>query len=115
MMSAAEQEQFGITSANDVTADPSAVTPAPKVSASEAVKIAATHVGFQQANARILHGTARPIAAEPDRSVWVILFGGGDLPVLGPPGRPPQPVTQRTFTGVVVDDVTGAVLTWFMR
>lgn len=114
-MSAEDQQMFGITNANDVTTDPSKLTPAQAASASQAVKTAAAHIGIQAANARILHASVRVIAAEPDRSAWVVLFGGGDLPVLGPPGQSPRPLVARTFTGVVVDDTTGAVLTWFMR
>jgi hypothetical protein len=114
-MSAEDQQVFGITNAADVTADPSKVTPAPAVSADRAVRTAAAHIGVQAANASVLHASVRVIAAEPDRSAWVVLFGGGDLPVLGPPGRSPLPVVARKFTGVVVDDATGAVLTWFMR
>lgn len=115
MMSEEEQRSFGISNASDVTGDPSVVTPAPAITHTEAVRIAGAHVAFEPRNARILRAAVRRFSDQAERSVWVILFGGGELPVLGPAGRPTQPPTRRTFTGVVVDDVTGAVLTWFMR
>jgi hypothetical protein len=114
MLSPEDQERFGITSARDVTQDPTAVTPTPAVRASDAVTTAAAHVGFQAVNARILHGSART-AAGAEVAAWVVLFGGGELPVFGPPGRPSVPPVARRFTGVVVNDSSGEVVTWFMR
>ena len=114
-MTTEELQQFGIADARDVTRDSSHVAPAPAVNSARAVTIAANHIGFHPTNARILHGVVRSPSTQADRSVWVVLFGGGELPVLGPASRPSQPIVERTYTGVIVDDNTGVVLSWFMR
>jgi hypothetical protein len=113
MMTADELKQFGIVQVADVTDDPSVVAP-PALPSAQAIDLAAKHLGRSDRNVRLLHGSAKPIYEQPARSVWIVLFTGGNLPVLGPPGAS-RPVVPIRFTGVELDDQSGEVLTWFMH
>ena len=113
MMTADEQKQFGVVQVVDVTDDPTVVA-APALPAAQAVDLAGKHLGRSDRNVRLLHGSAKPIHEQPARSVWIVLFTGGNLPVLGPAGAS-RPVVSIRFTGVELDDRSGEVLTWFMH
>lgn len=116
LASAADLQMFGLTATTDVTDNPVALNASStKVTSDDAVNIAAQWLSRgSTTGVRVLHGPATPVESEPERSVWVILFPGGELPVIGPPGASTS-MGQARFTGVEVDDQTGEVLTWFMR
>ena len=114
MLTARELSMFEISQALDVTSNPGALTVAPVVSSSQAIDIASKHLGRAQANVRLLHALAKPIHENPVRSVWIVMFAGGNLPILGPAANTISPRPLR-FAAVEVDDTTGDVLTWFMN
>lgn len=114
MMSPADMKQFGILRATDLTGAPSDTLPPTVVKYSDAVGIAARATGRSPQDARVLHGSAKPIFGEPARSVWVVLFNNPQIPVLGPAGALRVPAAGR-YLGVEIDDQTGEVLTWFMH
>src|SRR5438105_7152417 len=91
MLTAREIEIFEISQAVDITSNPAALTVIPRVPSSQAVDIASRHLGRGQTNVRILHAVARPIHDLPARSVWIVMFAGGTLPVLGPAGNTVAP------------------------
>lgn len=113
MMTADEMTQFGIVQVTDVTDDPGVVAP-PALSSAQAIDLAAKHLSRSDRNVRLLHGSAKPIHEQPARSVWIVLFTGGNLPVLGPSGAS-RPIVPIRFTGVELDDRSGEVLTWFIH
>ena len=110
MFTSDELTQFEISQVADVTDQPTAV--ASSVGYAQAVAIASAHLGRPSTNVRVLHGSAKPIHALPERSVWIVMFAGGNLPALGP-GSAASPRALR-FAAVEIDDATGEILTWFM-
>lgn len=114
MLSVQEMAIFEISQAIDVTSNPAALRIVPPLPASQAVDIASHHLGRASTNVRVLHAMAKPIHGLPARSVWIVMFSGGTLPVLGPAGNTLAPRPLR-FAAVEIDDKTGEVLTWFMN
>jgi hypothetical protein len=114
MLTPQQMTVFEITQALDVSSNPGALTVPPVVSSSQAIDIASRHLGRSQTNVRLLHALAKPIHEYPARSVWIVMFAGGALPVLGPAGNTITPRPMQ-FAAVEVDDTTGEVLTWFMN
>ncbi len=112
MLTASELARFQIAEVQDVTGNPSAVSPTPPITYAQAVDIAAKKLGRPATNVRVLHGSAKAIHDMPTQPVWIVMFTGGTVPALGPKNSfTPRPLR---FAAVMIDDATGDVMTWFM-
>jgi hypothetical protein len=114
LMSAYDLTQFGF----DVNASSSTV--GAQVDSATAIATAERATGATEPQEVIHSTTARVSPAGPARTVWIVLFlgaWGGDMPAGPAPDRYSTTPLRKTvfdYTGVVVDDQTGAVLYAFM-
>lgn len=100
-----DQDQLGL----HLTARPTDLTAA-RVSALSASKAAAAALGTGDTPAEVLHAMVAPDASSAERSVYVVIFSGGEPLPGGPEGNQPHATVSR---GVVIDDSTGEVLRLF--
>lgn len=112
MLTDDEFEVLGIQDAVEVTPG-SGAFPAARVRTEVAVAVAYDELGVKGEKVRILHALTPRYVGEEPRTVWVVLFSGGQSP-FGGPGRGSEP-TQYRLTGIIVEDQTGEFLGGFMH
>jgi hypothetical protein len=84
-LSSYDQQQLNLIL--DAPANRAPITPV-TVTQAEAAAIAASYLGRSDEPASIHHGLAARTASEAERSVWIVLFEGGEPPAAGPEGAP---------------------------
>jgi len=108
---ALDPSQVMVSAPVDVTNGPNVPGSHPQVGRDEAIKIAADYIGATESPLQLVQALAPRIAAEPPRSVWIVVFKAYGSVYVGPAGQ--QQLWQPIANGVLVDDQTGEVLRGF--